>query len=596
MLSIMEMVIVIYRLGSERKYLFINFIDMFVIAFINIGIVETLSGIEFSFENPIALFLNIFFALFPIVLVGGLLRSIKWGMISGNIIFVIIAIINHYFYIFRNQPFELVDFLMANTALTILDSYVFEMDYKILFLILIELGIICYFSLCGREKSNRKELYALIILGILIVITGIAYSPALNYWDMEVCVKENGYINTFVAYAKNDFFHDKPEEYSIFEVKNILENYSVEQKGETAEEYPNIIVIMNEAFSDLPDTYGFETSEDSMPYIHSLNENTIKGNILVSIFGGNTANTEYEFLTGNTMAFMGGRDVPYMQFVKREQVNSLVYELKSLNYQTIAFHPCIPQNYNRDKVYPLLGFDEFVSQNNELAYNENIRAWMSDRADFNNVIDIFEHRDKQKPFFLFNVTMQNHGGYSTYQSDIDITVKPIKEEYQYMQLMEYLSLIKETDAAFEEFINYFENVDEKTIILMFGDHQPGLNADVYDALNYGKETATQQTYTVPFIMWANYEIESRDNVLTSPNYLRTMLLKTGEIPLSCYDQFLLECYNQYPAINKLGYYDNNGNCYTISETLPKRLRDYQVLQYANVFDKTATKYFDIWNN
>lgn len=360
------------------------------------------------------------------------------------------------------------------------------------------------------------------------------------------------------------------------------------------EEYPNIIVIMNESFADLPETYGFATAEDGMPFIHSLTENTIKGTVLTSVFGGSTANTEYEFLTGNTMAFLSEGNVPYVQFVKSEQ-ESLVHDLNVLGYQTIAFHPCAAGNYNRNKVYPLLGFEKFITEEDELLHTENLRTYMSDQTDFLNLIDIYERRDRTRPFFLFNVTMQNHGGYSRYKSETDITVTPESEELQSAQLLEYLSLIRETDTAFQMLTEYFEREHDRTLILMFGDHQPGLDADIYDAMLRTGEPAVAEaseiSYAVPFLLWANYDISSEDAILTSPNYLRTMLLERAGIPLSRYDRFLSACQAEYPAINRVGYYDASGNFCPLADNpeLFGLLKDYQMLQYANIFDKAVWK-------
>ena len=64
----------------------------------------------------------------------------------------------------------------------------------------------------------------------------------------------------------------------------------------------------------------FETNEDYMPFLHSLEgkENTITGDLLVSTFGGGTATTEFEVLTGDTAAFLPYGSSPYQMYVKRE--------------------------------------------------------------------------------------------------------------------------------------------------------------------------------------------------------------------------------------------------------------------------------------
>ena len=113
-----------------------------------------------------------------------------------------------------------------------------------------------------------------------------------------------------------------------------------------------------------------------------------------------------------------------------------------------------------------MGFEEFITEADELPYTEKLRAYMSDHADFLNLIDIYEKRDRERPFYMFNVTMQNHGGYSRYKSETDITVTPESEELQSAQLLEYLSLIRETDTAFQMLTEYFEREHDRTLILI----------------------------------------------------------------------------------------------------------------------------------
>ena len=123
------------------------------------------------------------------------------------------------------------------------------------------------------------------------------------------------------------------------------------------EKMPNIIVIMDEAFSDLSVLGDLETNKDYMPFVHSLQngaDNTITGYLNVSVCGGNTADTEFEFLTGNTMAFLPAGSIPYQQYIK-DTTPSLASYLKGLGYETYAQHPYNASGWNRETVYPLLG-------------------------------------------------------------------------------------------------------------------------------------------------------------------------------------------------------------------------------------------------
>ena len=120
-----------------------------------------------------------------------------------------------------------------------------------------------------------------------------------------------------------------------------------------------------------------------------------------------------------------------------------------------------------------------------------------------------------------------------------------------------MSLIKESDKAFEELVRYLKNYDEPTIVVMFGDHQPAVEQEFYEEL-YGKSLSKlsteelQQRYKIPFVIWANYDIESQDDLKTSPNYLSDLLLDTANVPKNEIENFTSEVRNDVPQINANG--------------------------------------------
>lgn len=567
-----------------------RFLEILLFAFFNAGIIELISGLEYNFQCLWYGIWNGLLVLFVLYVLYFLLQNMKLAMIVLNILAVLLGCANHYFYLFRGKPLELFDILLADTALTVIRNYTYQIDNTICYLIFLEICIICYLRLYDSKREKKRVVQSASVMCVAIFVGIFVYSPGVGLWDPISAVKEFGYLSSFVEYAKRDLKYKKPKGYSPQKVEDILNAYNDEQKK--VEQCPNIIVIMNESFADLPAVYGFETNADGMPFVHSLSDNTIKGNMLVSAYGGSTANTEYEFLTGNSLAFLNNGVVPYVQYVKRPQ-QSIAYQLQDMGYQTVAFHPYKASNYNRDKVYEYLGFEQFISWETGLKYDSLLRWTVSDEADFWDVIDIYENKKEGMPIFIFNVTMQNHGGYNGDISEVDCTVIPKDESLQQLQLMEYLTLIKESDASFEELISYFRNIDEKTLILMFGDHQPGLDAVFYDTLGYKASVSLEEReklYTVPFVLWANYDINEQGDVLTSANYLRAMLMQNAGLPLSDYDQFILFYSEHYPAINAIGYIDADGN-YGGLDNLSNDMgisQQYRILQYGNMFDKSIS--------
>ena len=335
-----------------------------------------------------------------------------------------------------------------------------------------------------------------------------------------------------------------------------------------------------------------------MSFIRSMTgrENTITGDLRVSTFGGGTCNTEFEFLTGCTLGFFPTGSVVYQQYI-RQATPSLVTLLQQQGYTAYAVHPFYNYCWNRNKVYPLLGFEHFYDLSDfpgAKMLGSYVSNCVSDESDFEKLIELFEEKDPGEPLFLFNVTMQNHGGYSKLLNAPDELVHMSKGDYTSQYADNYLSLIRATDAAFEDLISYFEQVEEPTIILLFGDHAPNLPDGVYEAL-MGKDLddltleETQQRYTTPFVLWANYDIETGtgDAGTISANYLSTLLLRTAGLETSAYMDFLDQLSRQIPAINLNGYLGADGTEYSYeddSEYLDL-IEEYRSLQYNYLFDK-----------
>ena len=207
---------------------------------------------------------------------------------------------------------------------------------------------------------------------------------------------------------------------------------------------------MNESLADLQVLGDFTTNQDYMPFMHSITENTVKGNLYVPVIGAGTSNTEFEFLTGHSTAFLPSGSNAYMLYVKNP-LASMVSTLEGQGYSSWAFHPYYSTGWDRVPVYQNFGFNSYdflenlidrailydYSKNGSNAeYLQNlitsrypdrqhmlIRQYVSDQYNYDVIIKNYENRDKTKPYFAFNVTMQNHGGYSTSASNFDECIR-----------------------------------------------------------------------------------------------------------------------------------------------------------------------------
>jgi phosphoglycerol transferase MdoB-like AlkP superfamily enzyme len=332
---------------------------------------------------------------------------------------------------------------------------------------------------------------------------------------------------------------------------------------------------MDEAFSDLAVLGDVGADTDYMPFLHSLWQgapNTITGYAQTSVCGGNTADSEFEFLTGDTMAFLPTGSIPYQQYIK-EETPSLASYLASLGYATYAQHPYQAAGWDRERVYPLLGFENlsFLPDYTNASY---VRKYVSDASDMQYLIDTFEQKEPGKPAFIFNVTMQNHGGYTDSYPTLE---SGVSTSHDSPVLSQYLSLMKLTDQALEDLIDYFSQVDEKTVIVFFGDHQP--SSTVARVITGTTDSEDVARYQVPYLVWANYEIEGQTDRDTSLNYLAAQVLTAAGVPTNAYQNFLLELSETYPVFSAAGQVTASGQ-----DADDDALLTYQKLQYYNLFE------------
>ena len=239
-----------------------------------------------------------------------------------------------------------------------------------------------------------------------------------------------------------------------------------------------------------------------------------------------------------------------------------------------------------------MGFDEMMFLN-DFEDKEYMRGYVTDQSDYENLIRVYEEKEEGEPLFIFNVTMQNHSAYSVPWTGLEKTTWLTGFlEGRFNTVDQYLSLMYQSDRALEYLINYFSQVEEPTMILLFGDHQPQVATNFYtDVLGDNPDTTlAQKKQMVPFLLWANYDIPEEQGVELSLNYLSALLMDTANLPMTGYQKFLSQLWEAAPVINTVGVRDAEGNWYGGNEALPDQLDEtieaYKVLLYNNIFDKS----------
>ena len=555
-----------------------------------------------------------------------LIGRIKPTLLISMVLTFIVGIINHFITAFRGTPLVPWDIFSLNVALSVMPTFKFTLTKEAF------LGIVFFifgFILISQIKYQNYKIKKtnllfrfLLLLFIVNFFTTFYFTDMISEykldenWDPKEEYHNNGLIASIFKQSKN-LIISKPDNYNfeyIYELAQTIEtsanteeeiideNVDVDET-EIEPEKPNIIAIMNESFADLRVIGNFPTNSEYMPFYNSLKDNSIKGNLHMSVFGATTPNSEWEFLTSNSMAFVPKRTVPYQQYVLRNSY-SLATILKSQGYTTSAIHCYYPQGYNRNLAYPRLGFDKFLSIYT-LDNLEYIREYPDDLSTYKNIISLYENKKDDEKMFNFTLTMQNHGSYT----DENFQNSVVAFGGEYPKLNQYLSLIKIADSSLEYLINYFKKQDEHTIIVLFGDHQPYVEDEFYNYLlesNYDtSETkeAAEKKYITPFIIWANYDINENEyqNIKDlSANYLASLVLDVANLKKTPYLQFLDELKNEVPIITGNGYMDKTGIYHDFTETTEYTdlIDKYRSIQYNNMFDNAnrLSSLFEIIDN
>ncbi|GIM29115.1 hypothetical protein CPJCM30710_17810 [Clostridium polyendosporum] len=398
-------------------------------------------------------------------------------------------------------------------------------------------------------------------------------------------VLANGFFmqNFFYATDLKMYLDDKPKDYSEEKISAIAESLASDntvQATVNSNKKPNIVMIMSESFWD-------PTQFDNVSFSKDINKNLKqyqKGKIVSPVFGGGTANVEFEALTGLSTYFTNPGVIPYNAYLRRN-TPSIATVLKNNDYKTIAIHPNDGEFYNRNKVYNYLGFDKFIDISGFNKNTDNKGLNISDDKLVDKILNTLN--EDNNPKFIFAVTMQNHDPYYDIYNPLEVTAKSDKlNDIETSILSNYASGIYDSDKALGKLIDSLSKSGTPTIVYYFGDHLPRLGYpegvyDVYNKLDYFKDinniSKDITNYETPFVAWSNYkEIKSLDTPI-SPAQIALQVLKDSNVYYPSYFNILDELRKDYP------YLQNNINSQDLLNE--KVISDYKLIQYDLLFGK-----------
>lgn len=464
---------------------------------------------EYIFDSPYVFFYNciiILLTLLPVLF----LRRRMFFYTCISLVWVGFGITNSILLIFRTTPFTAVDFLLIESAIRVLNKYFSLFGIILLGLLIVAAIILCIYLFRKAPKFTEKiphlKYLGIFATTILIFIMATNFGTrtnriAVNFGNIGEAFMKYGFPYCF----SNSIFNtgiDRPDDYSDEMVVEILYNISENKHGSDVpqKDTPNIIFLQLESFFDTKYMKDITVSENPLPNFEYLKENYSSGFVRVPSVGAGTANTEFEMITGMNLDFFGPGEYPYKTVLKNTTCESYPYVLKSLGYATHAIHNNDGTFYGRNEVFENLGFDTFTSI--EYMHVEEITAagWAKDYCLTEHIMDCLESTDT--PDYVYTISVQGHGKYpdTINPDEYDIfAYNPdgeINPAFTY-----YIQQTHEMDEFVGELLDTLKNFNEKTIVVMYGDHLPSLEI-TNDRLINGDIFQTE------YIIWSNYELDN----------------------------------------------------------------------------------------
>ncbi len=227
----------------------------------------------------------------------------------------------------------------------------------------------------------------------------------------------------------------------------------------------NVHIVLLESFWDPTLLKKAGYNQDPLaPAFRSLWQRTGYAHVLSPVFGGYTANAEFELLCG----FPVVEDSVKFERQLLNDVPCLPHLLGQYGYRTLASHPNIPVFWNRVNAYRRIGFQTYWAKQSFNLDDMN-REFLSDASLYRQVLDkTADLMDHEQPLLNYIVTYFGHWNYPLNDSRPNrITASSAVEEVSsYANTMYYKS------HELMAFLDQLQARDPDSIIVLFGDHLP----------------------------------------------------------------------------------------------------------------------------
>ena len=424
----------------------------------------------------------------------------------------ILGCVNGFLLLNRVTPFTGPDLKLINDAMRILNKY---LSPGLVVAVLVGLGVLLLFFIWMFRKGWKFQGKMRYWLNIPLIVAGVAIFALTSKLAID-----NRLLSTYfgnIAYAYQDYGYPYCLAVTIFDTginepngysKALMEDI-VNSEGEIKETKKkntdvNILFLQLETFIDPTEVNFLSFSEDPIPNFRKLSEEYSSGYYKVPAVGAGTANTEFESITGMSLHYFGAGEYPYKTILKETTCESAAYDLKKLGYSTHAIHNNEANFYGRRTVFSRLGFDTFTSEE----YMPNISdttpmGWVKDHILTDEIFKAME--STEGPDYVYTISVQGHGDYPTEPvlSDPEIKVTGAESEEKNNAWEYYVNQLHEMDQFVKELTDRLSELDERVVLVMYGDHLPTMDLKVEDMKN-------RYLFQTKYVMWSNFDMKKKD--------------------------------------------------------------------------------------
>lgn len=422
---------------------------------------------------------------------------------------------------YRITPFTVTDLSLLSSVVSIIPNYLNTVQIILAVAAAVALVVALVLVFIFMPKHKQKINYKKSIAGVLALslamygVTGLAISQnwvSTYFGNLNYAYRDYGFPYCFTNTWLNTGI-SSPKGYSNEEILNIFTKdekkdlISAPVSNDNGKRRPNVLFLQLESFFDPTLVKGLQFSEDPVPNFRNLEDHYSTGFLTVPAVGAGTANTEFEVLSGMSVRFFGPGEYPYKSVLTKKTVETIAYDLKRDGYGTHAIHNHRGAFYGRNKVFPNMGFDTFTSLEYMNSVAKTPKNWAKDSVLVDEILAALKSTESED--LVYTISVQGHGQYPTTKviEDPAVTMSGITVESQANEFEYYLQQVHEMDKFIGDLVKALKKFDEPTVLVMYGDHLPGLQ--MINASNLVNNDIFQTQY----VMWNNIGLKKQDKDL-----------------------------------------------------------------------------------